>query len=37
MIFSRRIWKDRAAYHAYLETSAAETEEREVNLWDNRV
>lgn len=28
MNFSRRTWKDRAAYYACLEASAAETEER---------
>lgn len=31
MIFTRRTWKDRAAYHACSGASAVETEETEVN------
>lgn len=31
MIFTRRTWKDRAAYHACSGASAVETEKTEVN------
>lgn len=37
MIFTKRTWKDRAAYHACSGASADKTEDTKVNLWDIRV
>lgn len=37
MTFTKRTWKDRAAYHACSGASADETEDTEVNLWDTGV